>query len=108
MSKPCGCGGGGTPTANSEGAKTGFGVKVGTNGVTELASYEGCFQPYNGKRRGDSVYVVGLPSEPDDERIFLRQQADDAIAYAKEKRLRLHHLPTRQLCHQAMVDTFGE
>jgi hypothetical protein len=55
------------------------------------------------------VFVVGLPSpSPDDERIFLRSDSKEAIAYARQTGLRLHHLPTSQLCHTAMTEFFGE
>jgi hypothetical protein len=111
MAKPCGCGsakGGRAPTDPS-GAKTGYSVPVGRNGVTELSQYPGDFQPYTGKQRHTSVFVVGLPSpEPGHERIFLRKNSKEAIAYARETGQRLHHLPASQLPHQAMVDLFGE
>jgi hypothetical protein len=94
---------------DSTGARTGYSVPVGRNGVTELAQYPDDFQPYTGRQRHTSVFVVGLPSpSPDDERIFLRSDSKEAIAYARQTGLRLHHLPTSQLCHTAMTEFFGE
>lgn len=89
--------------------KTGYAPPTARNGVVQLASYPDCTQPYSGRQRSSSVFVVGLPSpSPDDERIFLRSDSKAAIAYARETRLRLHHLAASQLCHDAMVEFFGE
>lgn len=89
--------------------KTGYAPPVGQNGVVQLSSYPDCSQPYTGKQRSQSVFVVGLPSpSPGDERIFLRKQSKDAIAYARQTGQRLHHLAATQLCHQAMTEFFGE
>lgn len=91
------------------GVKTGYAPPRGRNGVVELANYPDCFQPYTGRQRTASVFVVGLPSpSPDHERIFLRKDSKDAIAYARENKLRLHHLAANTLCHEAMVAFFGE
>ena len=88
--------------------KTGYAPPRVQNGVVQLASHPDCTQPYTGRERSSSVFVVGLPSpSPDDERIFLRKDSKDAIAYARQTGLRLHHLATSQLCHDAMVGFFG-
>lgn len=94
---------------NLGGVKTGYAPKVGRNGVIELANYPDCFQPYTGRQRRESVFVVGLPSpSPGHERIFLRKESKEAIAYAKESDQRLHHILTNMLCHDAMLAFFGE
>jgi hypothetical protein len=108
MAKPCGCGKIGGVRNDTTGIRTGYTPAAGRNGVIELANYPENFTPYNGKQRQASVFVIGLPSEPDDERIFLRSDSTAAIAYAREKRLRLHHLPARELCEEAMLALFGE
>lgn len=72
-----------------------------------LAQYPDCMIPYNGARRQDSVFVVGLPSTPEEERIFLRADRKAAIAYANETGLHLHPLPALALCQQAMEALFG-
>lgn len=89
--------------------KTGYAPPTRQNGVVQLSSHPDCFQPYTGRQRSSSVFVVGLPSpSPDDERIFLRKDSKEAIVYARQTGLRLHHLAASELCHDAMVEFFGE
>lgn len=78
----------------------------GPNGVYELQGFEGDFQPYSGPRRAESVYVVGLGD--DGERLFRRDQNRDAIAYAKQSKLRLVQLHVTQICYRAAAELFGE
>lgn len=87
--------------------KTGYTPAPGRNGVYELPTHPGDFVAYNGKQRTGSVYVVGL-EDADLLRLFPRSDAKLAVKYAKEHKLRLHHLPARALPHAAMVDLFGE
>ena len=86
--------------------KSGYQPQAGPNGVYEMFSHPGCWQPYNGKQRTASVYVVGLNTEY--ERVFVRKDNKDAIRYAKETDGVLHHLLANTLCHMAMEDFFGE
>jgi hypothetical protein len=94
---------------DSTGARTGYSVPVGRNGVTELAQYPDDFQPYTGRQRHTSVFVGGGPAPPPPAGPRLVWWGDkEAIAYARQTGLRLHHLPTSQLCHTAMTEFFGE
>jgi hypothetical protein len=79
---------------------------AGQNGVFELRDYPGCFRPYSGRRRAESLFVVGLGEEG--ERLFERKQNKVAIAYAKETKLRLTQLHVTQVCFEAVADLFGE
>lgn len=106
MAKGCGCKRlDAVQLANSQGARVGYVAKPGRNGVYEMASSPGCFQPYEGDYRTQSVFVVGLGTEQ--ETIFLRANRTEAIEYSKENRLELHHLPAHNLCHQAMEEFFA-
>lgn len=87
--------------------KSGYTPAPGRNGVYELATHPGVLEPYNGRQRTGSVYVVGL-EDPDRLRLFTRADAKLAVKYAKETKLRLHHLPARALPHPAMLELFGE
>lgn len=107
MASPCGCGDLGGKTVSTNGVRTGYTPSPGPNGIIELANYPGNFDAYYGASRGSSVYVVGLPSSPEEERIFLRADVEDAMAYARQSGLRLHHLAATSLCSDAMVDVFG-
>lgn len=106
MAKPCGCKNIDAPTiAGAQGIKVGANPKPGTNGVYEMSQAPGCFQPYEGDYRRDSVIVVGLgtPSE----QLFMRRERDAAIADARAKDTTLLHLPAHNLCHAVMVGFFG-
>lgn len=106
MARPCGCRNiDATKIAGASGAKVGRNAKPGTNGVYELSQAPGCFQPYEGDYRRDSVYVVGLGTPT--ERLFYRNQRDAAIAYAKETDQSLLHLPAHNLCHTFMEQFFA-
>ena len=96
-----------TQVFGAEGVRTGLTPAAGRNGVYELAQAPDCFTPYNGLSRNKSVYVVGL-MEGEKERIFLRADAKEAIVYAKEHRLSLHHLPAQNLCSDVMTVFFGD
>lgn len=79
---------------------------AGTNGVYELRDYPDCFRPYSGRRRAETIFVVGLGEEG--ERMFERKNNKQAIAYAKETKLRLAQFHTTQICYAAIADLFGE
>ncbi|MBT8241665.1 MAG: hypothetical protein KJN63_10600 [Acidimicrobiia bacterium] len=79
---------------------------AGKNGVYELAAYPDCFRPYSGKRRAESLFVVGLGT--DKERLFARRDNKAAIAYAKETKERLIQLHVTQVCYEAVAVLFGE
>ena len=78
----------------------------GPSGVYELRSHPECFTPYNGKRRAETVFVVGLGEEG--ERMFAVKDREQAVAYAKETKLFLHRLHSTQLCKAAVAELFGE
>ena len=99
----CGCGQGYTNGLAL--LRSGYAPKAGTNGVYELFAAPGCFEPYNGLSRRESVFVVGINT--DDERIFPRSDSRDAKAYARETGARFHHLPANQLCATVMTELFG-
>lgn len=79
---------------------------AGQNGVYELRSHPDCFRPYSGRRRAESLFVVGLGEEG--ERLFERRDNKAAIAYAKTTKLRLIQLHTTQVCYAAVAELFGE
>lgn len=72
----------------------------------ELASHPDCFRPYSGRRRAETLFVVGL-AEPG-EKVFLRSDNKAAIRYAKETKLRLLQVHSTQLCYEAVAGLFGE
>lgn len=72
----------------------------------KLRSHPGCFRPYSGRRRAETLFVVGLGEEG--ERLFERKNNKAAIAYAKETKLRLVQLHVTQVCFEAVADLFGE
>jgi hypothetical protein len=103
-----GCGCGSKALREEVGAdlpRSGYMPPRGPNGVYELAASPGCFTPYQGAHRRDSVYVVGLNTEH--ERIFWRREVKDALRYAKENRLIINHLMAQDLCSQVMEEFFA-
>lgn len=71
----------------------------------ETSTLPNCDTAYYGTYVNSSIYVVGLKTEG--EKIFKRTDVTQAVAYAKESKLMIAHLPTRQFCHDAMVQFFG-
>jgi hypothetical protein len=71
----------------------------------QLASHPDCTTPYTGAFRSASIYVVGLGT--DQERLFVRAEAQDAVAYARATGQPIAHLPAAQFCQDAMVAFLG-
>lgn len=69
------------------------------NNVYELQSHPGNFQPYTGRRRADSVYIVGLGTEH--EQLFTRARSRDAIKTARELKVGVIQVPATQICGPA-------
>ena len=106
MAKGCGCRRiDAVQLANGANAKVGYNAKPGRNGVYELASAPGCFQPYEGDHRNESLFVVGLGTEQ--ETIFLRKQRTEALEFAQSNDLHLFHLPAHNLCHYTMEEFYA-
>lgn len=80
-------------------------ARAGQNGVYELAQAPGCFSPYEGEYRFDSVFVIGLGTEQ--EKIFGRRKRNDALTYARDNKLRIDPLPAHNLCSEVMLAFFG-
>ena len=72
----------------------------------ELQSHPGCFQPYSGRRRAETVFVVGLGTEH--EQIFQRKDNRAAIAHAKTTKGQLAQIHVTQICYEAAAELFGE
>jgi hypothetical protein len=83
----------------------GYAAAVNSAGMTVLAGWLDCTEPYSGTRQRDDIFVIGLGTEA--ERIFTTAQRDEALAYAKSERLRLTRLTAHTVCHDAMIEVFG-
>jgi hypothetical protein len=76
-----------------------------SSGMYDLESLGTCDEPYSGVYRSASIYVVGHGT--DKEMVFARSDATAAVEYAKEHKLKIGHIPARQVCHEAMIAFFG-
>lgn len=101
----CGCGSKrNPPPAGSRLAQ--YSPSPGPNGVYEVSTHEGCFTPYNGARRMESLYIVG--HNTDGQRIFSQWESKDALAYRKSSGLTLFRVHSTQLCSALVSEFFGE
>lgn len=84
-------------------------IRLSSDGVTRMASEspDGPCEPYHGAFGGTYLYIVGLHTEH--EKLFLRQNRRDAIAYAKERGNLLisNLLLARSFCHDTLVSVLG-
>lgn len=90
--------------ASAQGVTQGT-ARLGQNGVYELGTAPGCFTPYEGDYRHDSVFVIGLGTEG--ERIFGRRKRNEALEYARDNKLKIFPLPAHNLCSDVMLAFFG-
>jgi hypothetical protein len=105
MGKCSGCGGAAARARASRQTVPGYSAAVNANGMTVLASWLDCTEPYNGTSQREDVFIVGLGT--DVERIFTIDQGPDAVAYTKQTRTKLTRVTAHTLCHGAMVELFG-
>ena len=71
-----------------------------------LATYPDCTRPYfGGPNVGTSVFVVGRNTEH--EKLFRKNQFEEAEDWAVEHKVWLENTPTTALCYDAIVDLLG-
>jgi hypothetical protein len=102
-SRPCGCGGGGTPSGFDPAGQPW--IDVNAFGVRPMGDDAENCEPYHGAFPGTSVFLVGHGTEH--ERVFIREQRNEAWTYATENELTFQHINATELCHDRIVALFG-
>lgn len=74
-------------------------------GTIMLQSEPECSTPYNGVFRNVTVLVAGYGT--DKEKLFVRKQRTEAIAYARQHKVSLDPVPANQLCDAIALELLG-
>jgi len=101
----CACGKRREPRSEGSSALRLSTPKTNSYSIYETSTLPNCDIGYYGTYVNSSIYIVGLGTGG--ERVFKRSDVTQAVAYAKESKLMIAHLPTRQFCHEAMVQFLG-
>ncbi len=73
----------------------------------ELQAYPGCFEPYNGTSRADTVFIIGYGTE--NEELFRKVNNRKAVGKARSFKpmLSFFQAPVTQICSQAIEELYS-
>jgi hypothetical protein len=77
----------------------------GDDGLVVLRADPDCTEPYSGRFRQATVFIVGY--DTDDEQIFTRGQRTEALQLARTRNLTFDQVVARSCCHHLMESLLG-